>query len=430
MKLKRRHLIACVLAFTGAALGSSPASAGAPTAIYTFQGKPDGDNPTGNLVADPAGNLYGVTEAGGSSQGGAVFELSPPVAPSTSWTESVIYSFSLSGDGYAPIGGLVRDATGNLYGTTVVGTGIRNCDDCGTAFKLSPPATGSKSWTYTTIYRFRPVDGLLPEARMIFDSSGNLYGTTYGGGLHPGCCGVVFELSPPQSGQGLWTETVLHVFSGGADGRGPRAGLTFDSSGNLYGTTVYGGLGGSCCGVVFELSPPAGGTGAWTETVLHTFVSSDGRTPQTDLVFDASGNLYGAAGEGEGNGSICYDGCGAVFELSPPVGGSGPWSEKTIYRFPGATSVTNPLTVTYLKGNLYGPAQSNTGSPYLGGAFVLTPSAKRYWNISADSSPSNAGNDPDGSLIINPAVTGATTFYGVAYNGGSTGYGTIFSWTP
>jgi uncharacterized repeat protein (TIGR03803 family) len=179
-------------------VGASPrADAGAPTAIYSFPGGNAGNGPAGELVADPAGNLYGVTYYGGPKNSGVVFELSPPAAPSTAWTETVLYEFSLVSNGLEPRAGLVLDSGGNLYGTTIAG----GCNGCGgTAFRLSPPAKGSTTWTYSVIYEFRPVDGTQPPAKMIFDSSGNLYGTTYAGGMHPGCCGVAFELSPARVG--------------------------------------------------------------------------------------------------------------------------------------------------------------------------------------------------------------------------------------
>jgi hypothetical protein len=264
---------------------------------------------------------------------------------------------------------------------------------------------------------------------MILDNSGNLYGTTYFGGLLPMCCGVVFKLSPPVSGRGLWTETVLHRFTGGSDGRRPASGLTFDGSGNLYGTTTAGGVRGNCCGVVFMLSPPVGRMGNWTETVLHTFLGPDGIEPGTDLVFDGAGHLYGAAGGGAGNGAICRRlGCGVVFELSPPAGGTGAWSEKTIYRFPGESSAQNPLTVAYENGNLYGVASG--GAQGQGALFVLTPTTKKFWDIATESFTGNAGSGPAGALITDPAMSGATTFYGVTFVGGSTGGGTVYSWTP
>ena len=221
--------------------------------------------------------------------------------------------------------------------------------------------------------------------------------------------------------------------------------MILDGSGNLYGTTENSGLkpsccnGGkyvpACCGVVFKLSPPAGGTGPWTETVLHTFKNSDGNEPQTDLVFDGSGNLYGVAPYGGGSSAVCGKlGCGVAFELSPPVRGSSAWTEKTIYHFVGGASGSTPITVTYQNGKLYGPADAG-GSQGQGALFVLTL-AKNKWSEAADSLTGYAGTEsselwvPPGSLVTDPAVSGGATFYGVTFRGGSTGNGTVFSWTP
>jgi uncharacterized repeat protein (TIGR03803 family) len=264
---------------------------------------------------------------------------------------------------------------------------------------------------------------------MVLDRAGNLYGVTFTGGLHPGCCGVAFELSPPASGRGPWTETLLHVFTNSnGDGSFPSAGLTFDNSGNLFGTTSASGFKSGCCGIIFRLSPSAGATVPWTETILHTFTGPDGRLPVSDLVFDESGNLYGAAGEGDGNGSICGHGCGTAVELSPPASGSGPWTEKTLYRFPGSSSAKNPLAVAYANGLLYG-ATAYGGAQGQGALFVLSPTTKKFWNIAVDSFSGASGTTPVGSLITNPAVSGLTMYYGVARDGGS-GAGTVFSWTP
>jgi len=427
-----RDCLIGALATLGAIVGGSAARAGAPVAIYTFQGGSDGSFPVGNLVADPAGNLYGATEAGGTGGSefigyGTVFMLSPPAIQSGSWTEAVLYRFTGAADGGIPLAGLARDASGNIYGTTLAGGCLPTCNGqgYGTVFKLAPPKLGSKNWQFTTIWRFQPrygvQDGAEPAAPLTLDGSGNLYGTTGSGGIRVGCCGTVFELTPPPPpGSGPWGETLLYAFGGNSDAVSPAAGVTFDASGNLYGTAAYGGLFGDCCGVVFQLSPPVGHSGPWNETILHRFSGRDGRRPVSNLVFDAAGNLYGAAALGEGNGDICQQGCGAAFELSPPAGGSTSWSEQTIYRFPGATTATSPLWVLYQAGTLYGAA---------GELFALTPSGKRYWNIVVTPFEINQGALPQ-SLATDPAVSGDSSFYGVAFKGGTSGYGTIFSWTP
>jgi uncharacterized repeat protein (TIGR03803 family) len=230
--------------------------------------------------------------------------------------EKILYSFS-GMDGAAPVAGLIRDASGNLYGTTSWGGGIsaQSCnasdDGCGTVFELTPEANGT--WTETVLYSFTgQADGSQPVSNLTFDDNGNLYGTTVAGGssTYPcnlGGCGVVFRLSPSTNGE--WTEEVLYSFSGYNDGNAPSSGVILDAQGNLYGTTLQGGS--NDVGTVFELSPKAGG--GWQETVLHSFTNNgygtDGAYPEGGLIFDRVGNLYGTTNEG---GVFMY---GSVFEL-------------------------------------------------------------------------------------------------------------------
>ncbi|MGA7384143.1 MAG: choice-of-anchor tandem repeat GloVer-containing protein [Methylocella sp.] len=269
---------------------------GTETVLYSFCGKPgcsDGAGPGAGLIADRHGNLYGTTGGGGGSGCGGVgcgvvFKLSPPILPATKWTETVLHTFAGS-DGAGP-GGLIADSKGNLYGTTSYG----GASDGGVVFKLAPNGTETVLYSFCSLPSCS--DGALPLGGLIADRAGNLYGTTYeGGGSEcsypgPGFCGVVFKLSPGG------TETVLHSFAGGDDGELPEAGLIADASGNLYGTTMGGGATGCPppgCGVVFKLSP--GGT----ETVLHAFCSlpgcGDGAYPTAGLIADSAGNLYGTA---------------------------------------------------------------------------------------------------------------------------------------
>jgi uncharacterized repeat protein (TIGR03803 family) len=247
------------------------AEPGSLVTIWYFSGGSDGAYPLslgGNLLLDTTGALYGTTYGGGSTicKGGCgtVFELAPPTAGGKTWTLTTLWSFSES-DGAYPVGGLAADATGALYGTTSVGGGSTNC---GTVFKLTPPASGGKDWT-RTFWSFSGGDGCTPSSGVIIDKNGTLYGTTNGGGTPaPGLdacsasgCGVVFKLVPPGDGGTTWTEHVLWdlAFTGGSFGNG----LTADQNGALYGTTQFGGEpdgkpckpGGSFgCGVVFQLT--------------------------------------------------------------------------------------------------------------------------------------------------------------------------------
>jgi uncharacterized repeat protein (TIGR03803 family) len=266
---------------------------GKETVLHIFGHGKDGLEPASGLVRDAAGNLYGTTEGGGVNNVGTVFKINK------TGKYTAVYSFRGGRDGNAPVGGLIRDSAGNLYGTTFYGGG--GCTfGCGTVFKLD--SKGNE----TVLYRFTDgADGGFPVGRLLRDAAGNLYGTASGGGNF-GCfdgegCGVVFKLDTTNG------ESVLYTFTGGADGEHPHAGLVRHSSGNLYGTTLDGGNSG--WGVVFKLDTMG------TETVLHSFGSgSDGAFP-LGLLRDAAGNLYGVA-EGGGNLS-CQGGCGTVFEVTP-----------------------------------------------------------------------------------------------------------------
>jgi uncharacterized repeat protein (TIGR03803 family) len=239
-------------------------------------------------------------------------------------TEKVLHSFSFANngkDGNLPLDGLILDAAGNLYGTTLQG-GTVACAfsyGCGTVFELLPQAGGG--WKEKILHTFidNGRDGVYPQGGLIFDTSGNLYGTTVGGGVYGG--GTVFELVP-QAG-GFWKEIPVHSFrNDGKDGQNPYAGLIFDASGNLYGTTYQGGAYGQ--GTVFELMPMSGG---WAVKVLHNFNNNgkDGILPSGGLIFDAAGNLYGTTAYG-GTGPcnyFSYSGCGTVIRVDAQVWGVG-----------------------------------------------------------------------------------------------------------
>jgi len=307
------------------------------TTLYSFRGGAfDGAGPMGALVMDPAGNLYGTTAGGGFSEEGTIYELTPD--GKGSWTETVLRSTERS-----PIGGLALDAAGNLYGAVGSG-GVFSCPLCGSIYELSRLAKGAKKWKYAGLHRFRGTkygDGAAPNGDLVLDAAGNLYGTTEEGGGNSGQYGTVFELSP---GAGGWTEKVLYSFGKSPDGFSPQAGLIFDSAGNLYGTTNDGGE--DNFGTVFELSPSRGG---WTETVLHGFTGgADGEYPWAPVTF-RRGNLYGTVPFG-GN-----SGYGIVFELSPS---GGTWTENILYTFMNGSDGEEPSGAVILDaaGNLYGNA--------------------------------------------------------------------------
>ena len=294
------------------------APAGSETVLHSFTGGPDGQDPYGGLTTDAAGNLYGTAVFGGSTTGtchpfggcGVVFELIRCDSAASGYEFKVLYSFTGGADGARPVARLVRDAAGNLYGTTANGGATSACYPpygCGVVFKLSP------SGTETVLHSFsEPGDGAFPGG-LVRDAAGNLYGTGATITSNPFVfgAGTVFKLSPNG------TETVLYSFTGGVDGGDPN-GVVPDSAGNLYGTTQEGGGSTACnvpdgtCGVVFKLSPSG------TKTVLHSFTGADGGNSSAGLLRDAAGNLYGTTQYGGAN-TTCFSpyGCGVVFRLAP-----------------------------------------------------------------------------------------------------------------
>src|SRR6202035_4781924 len=299
-KLSVRLLAA--LAVFAVVLVATNSWAGTDKVLYQFNNQ-GGALPFAGMIFDAAGNLYGTTAYGGSGCNGGcgtVFELTPKTGGG--WTETVLHRFTNSAkDGHYLYAGLVFDASGNLYGTTAFG-GSGPCNGgCGTVFELTPKADGG--WTEKVLHSFTGKDGRYAEATLILDASGNLYGATPVGGAYG--YGTVFELMR-KAGRG-WAATVLHNFKGGP---GSYGSLVFDTSGNLYGTT--GGGGAYNYGTVFKLTPSA--NCHWTETVLHSFNGNDGLRPWAGPIFK-KGALYGTTLSGG-----VYGG-GTVFEVAPKVGG-------------------------------------------------------------------------------------------------------------
>jgi uncharacterized repeat protein (TIGR03803 family) len=319
--------------------------------LYSFSATPDGFNPRVGLVRDSKGDFYGTTAYGGNAGGvcgtsgcGTAFEL---VKTGATYTEKVLYAFNGGTDAAHPASGLVRDTSGNLYGTTPVGggSGCTSGTGCGTVFKITSAGNEEVLYSFTG-----NVDGATPSASLILDGAGNLYGTTtYGGNVGGECpslgCGVVFKVTP--TGE----EVVLYRFKGGADGQSPMAPLVADGKGNLYGTTSTGGYLNNLwckvqqhgCGVVFELTEKG------VLRTLHTFKGypKDGQHPIAGLVRDKLGNLYGTTDWGgqDLNG-------GTAFKVTP----SG--VETVLHSFIGGSDGQNPCggLVLDAKGDLYGTA--------------------------------------------------------------------------
>ncbi len=388
------------------------ALAGAQTerAIHTFAGEPDGQEPYTTLVFDKAGNLYGTTIYGGTFNQGSIFKLTPS---GFSWTETILYSFgTTSADGIYPKGALVFDAKGNLYGTTTSGRSAKGSslfqlspptvsggswtftvlanfelsnqgstgpcgllwvnglhlfgvapyggNGYGSIVELAPPATSGGTWSASTIYSFSPLtrtDGYWPGrdcAPLIADKSGNLYGTTQLGGSL--AWGTVFELSPPATSGGAWTETILHNFADAfGNGAAPGGPVTFDANGNLYGTASGGGS--NLFGVVYELSPASDGT--WTFSLLYSFrtQSDDGKNPAGGVIFDKAGNMYGTTTFG-----VYPYPEGTIWKLAPPSTSGGKWTETVLHSFTGGPDGGEPNA-----GLIAGPGGALYGTTLFGG---------------------------------------------------------------
>jgi len=436
---------------------TSTASAGwKEKVLYSFQGGSDGSTPAGGVVFDKAGNLYGATTDGGATNCspvgycGTVYQLAPPAKEGEPWKETILRVFKgkASNDGELPEGGVIADASGNIYGTTAYG-GTGDCvllgikGGCGTVYEFSPPQKKGGAWTYAILYSFKGgKDGYNPYGDLVFDNAGNIYGATYfGGGKGTTCdpgyyqyCGTVFKLSPPKNKGGKWTEQVLHSFANGTDGANPNGGLVIGSTDAIYGTTAAGGnqtcktAGSVGCGTVFELKPPTKKGGVWTEKTLHRFNGQDGANPAAGVVFGGNGDLYCTAANGGGGNSPS----GSAVQLVPHSDGS--WTEHMLHSFQdeGDGSDLQSGLVFDSMGNLYGTA-SGGGTVGGGTLFRLRPNGKS-WAFTAlyDFGAAPDGFYPSGNLIFDAAgsIYGTTQDGGGVQACGSYGCGTVFRAEP
>ena len=373
------------------------ASAQSFTVIHNFTGGSDGANPLGGFFIAGA-ELYGTASSGGSSGVGVVFRLN------TSGEETVLHEFSGGTDGANPQGRLVMDKAGNFYGTTNTG-GVSNA---GTVFKVT------RKGVETVLYSFtgKP-DGANPVAGLAIDKAGNLYGTTTAGGASGN--GTVFKLAVPTETGGEWAEQVLYSFAAGTDGNTPIGGVTFDASGNLYGTTSAGGTDGD--GTVFELTPS---TPRWTENILHNFqLGSDGGVPYAGLVLDGE-TFYGATTEGGQGGQ---NGGGTIFELK---NANGVWTLSELYGLSGWGISGSYRNLLMVGGKIYATThcdgQNNAGTVYelslSGGSWNYTPLYVYTGGSDGLYSISSLVADNKGNL------------YGVTLYGGANGSGVAFKVTP
>lgn len=398
------------LTLTAHAVSAAPAI----KVLYNFTGYADGGFPVNPVLVDSSGNLYGVTPTDGSGDGGVAFELS--LGSSGTWTETVIHTFGIEqGDGATPEGQLISDSAGNIYGTTAIGGDV-SCpnNQCGTVFELSPNSDGT--WTETILHDFDGFDGQLPIGGVIFDRAGNLWGTTSEGGTTSSGklsdygtvfelvrvqnwklatvyafprradgevpqaslsvdpegniwgttstagaygYGTVFEVTQSDSG---WALNTVYDFTGGSDGGSPIYGqLIFDRSGNVYGTNIKGGDPTCACGVVFSLEQS---DGTWQEKTLYSFSGKgDGRYPYGGLTFDKSGVLYGTtAGR-----NVDY---GNIFRL---VNSDGQWQFDVLYSFDFVHGAYSDAAVTVGRdGTLYGTTNGG-GVLGVGAVYSLVP---------------------------------------------------------
>jgi hypothetical protein len=401
--------------------------------IHAFNGSKDWlPGGVSGVISDTAGNLYGTTSGGGNPECdggcGRVFQLTRRAGGG--FTAVILHDFRPDGiDGVNPMAGLAIDAAGNLYGSTQSGGPLNY--DCGIIFELQPGANGK--WEETVLHAFKGSDGCYPVSSMVFDASGNLYGTA----------GMVFKLSRDEGGR--WKERVLHRFN---KNEGEISGLILDGGGNLYGAVEAGGNDGF--GEVFKLTPQP--DGEWTKNVLHSFhdTQTDGGYPYGPLVFDVAGNLYGTTLWGGASLGDCFReyGCGTVFQLTPSANGR--WAEKLLHSFgknSGDGLYPNGGLVFDAAGNLYGttevggvsaPCQNfGWGTDGCGIVFQLVPGKNNAWtenviyNFCADSTCGD-GAIPDSGLISDTKgnLYGSTLDGGNLDDCGHFGCGTVFEITP
>jgi len=420
MSLQQIYVAALLVLVIG--LSGMLASAQTFSVLHSFTGGPDGAHPLAGVTMDGAGNLYGTASLGGFGSG-AVFELA---RRGSGWVVNPLYQFRGMPDGFFPEAGVTIAPDGTLYGTTFYGGNAGyGCAQggpvqCGTVFQLRPPATACKTalcpWAETQIYEFNNYPSLFwPNfGDLILDRAGNLYGVANQGGSGRTEAGGVFRLAPSDGG---WTETNIYEFQGTNDGGQPLGGVTFDSAGNLFGTTFgFGGLGNIPYGSVYELMPAGSG---WTESTLYLFQNGqDGAFPKANVIVDALGNLYGTTSYGGlGNG-------GTVFELAHTQSG---WVFNILYSLVGpiGRGSFSPLLMD-AAGNLYGTTVGG-GAFQQGSVFKLTYSQGGWtYNDLHDFTAGSDGRAPYGALIVDASGN----LYGTAGWGGSNGNGVVWEITP
>jgi uncharacterized repeat protein (TIGR03803 family) len=417
-------LITSLIAVCGFLASVKPACADQYKLIGRFDER-HGAYPAAGLILDAAGNLYGTTSYGGKYTGGTIFRLTP--GKNGKWTRRILHSFGARNDGSSPRAGLIFDTAGNLYGTTSNGGAFGGSQYGGTVFELTPH-TGDK-WTEKVLHNFGAgYDGANPSAGLIFDASGNLYGTTAAGGNLIACnlgCGTVFELAPAADGK--WSEQVLHRFDS-RDGANPSASLIFDQVGNIYGTTTYGGSGAcrseqGANGCGTVFELMPGGEGKWKEKVLNDFSSYN------DGEAPSAGLIFDAAGNLYGTAaSAGQGGWGTVFKLTPRIGGA--WRETVVYAFDNSNGAGPLGTLVFDEaGNLYGTTYYGVNGD-TGIVFELTKKGGTWTetilHAFCHTQGCPDGQEPEAGVILDPSGN----IYGTASQGGLYNYGVVFEITP
>lgn len=401
--------VRAVLAVVAALVGSAWA-ANTTQVIYSFAGGSGGEYTDTELVMDSAGNLYGTSVQGGTFGGGTVFEVT---SSGSGWNHTVLYNFTGGADGGEPYKGVTLDAHGNLYGTAVTGGGGSCEGGCGVVYKLT---NSGGSWTQGVIHTFTGGDdGSGPGSPVAFDKHGNLYGMTPTGGAMG--FGVVYEMKPGANGS--WNLGVIHAFTGGTDGLGGSAGrLLLDAAGNVYGVSTVGGANGF--GNVFEIMPSGG---KWQLTTLYSFKDQpDGASPYGGVIFDTDGNLYG---------TTYYAGANDVGTAYKLAHNNGSWTESVIYNFKGGSDGDSPIStlVRDATGHLYGTtSDGGAASCGCGTIFRLAPGSGGTWT---ESIVYRFPGAPKAGFAYNGMVSdGKGNFYGATVHGGTGNDGAIYKLTP
>jgi uncharacterized repeat protein (TIGR03803 family) len=364
--------------------GGTLAGAQTEHTLYYFP-FPQDESSHGGLVADSSGNLYGTSWSGGTNNGGIVFELSPPAAPGGAWTESVLYNFP-GENTQGPADTLVFDGSGNLYGTSVTDGDYGE----GEVFQLVPPAAPGGTWTEKTIVSF--YQGY-PQAGLTITANNVLYGST--------ADGLVFQLTPDGDS---WTYATIYTLPAGSV---IVRNLTLDAKGNLYGTSQTRGEYDS--GYVFGLRPPTKSGGKWSEVDIYDFRGgADGGVPITSLTLKA-GTLYGTTSAGGATSN------GTVFSLTPPTAPNGPWTESVLYSFQGGSEGASPQAgvVFGAGGALYGTTVGD--AVQAGTSYKLTPPSAPggEWTQKVihnfDGLETDGGQPMDSLLLFRGALFGTTS---------------------